>query len=89
MDRFSKIIHQFGKTLAARLFAARFRFVVSDSRRTPTARAVETLGYYDPKKKPMKFELDVAKAEEWIKKGAVPSNRVRAFIKRAKKTATA
>ena len=32
MDRFSKIIHQFGKTLAARLFAARFRSTVSDSR---------------------------------------------------------
>ena len=62
-----------------------YRFVVSDSRRTPTARAVETLGFYDPMRKPPHFEIDVGKAEEWIKKGAVPSDRVRALINRAKK----
>jgi small subunit ribosomal protein S16 len=62
-----------------------YRFVVSDSRKTPTARAVETLGYYDPMRKPSQFEIDVERAEEWIKKGAIPSDRVRAFINRAKK----
>jgi small subunit ribosomal protein S16 len=64
-----------------------YRFVVSDSRKTPTARAVDTLGYYDPTKKPLQFKLDVERAEEWMRKGAVPSGRVRAFIKRAKEIA--
>lgn len=62
-----------------------YRFVVSDSRKVPTATAVDTLGYYDPTKKPVLFEFDIARAEEWIKKGAVPSERVRAFMQRARK----
>ena len=65
-----------------------YRFVVSDSRKTPTAAAVDTLGFYDPKGKSSRLKLDVARAEEWIRKGAVPSARVRAFIKRAKKAAS-
>jgi len=62
-----------------------YRFVVSESTRRPESTALDTLGYYDPTKKPVSFKLDVARAEEWIKKGAVPSERVRAFIKRAKR----
>ena len=62
-----------------------YRFVVSDSRKRPTATAVDTLGYYDPTKRPVLFSLDIARAEEWIRKGAVPSGRVRAFLERAKK----
>jgi small subunit ribosomal protein S16 len=61
-----------------------YRVVVNDSSMTPDARNVEELGYYDPRKDPAVFELNVEKAEEWIRKGAVPSPRVRAFIKKAK-----
>lgn len=63
-----------------------YRFVVSDSRKRPSATAVDTLGFYDPTKKPAVLKLDVAKAEEWISKGAVPTERVSAFIKRIKKS---
>ena len=63
-----------------------YRFVVSDSRKNPTARPVETLGFYDPMKRPSFFKLDVKRTEEWIKKGAIPSERVRAFLKKAKRT---
>lgn len=62
-----------------------YRFVVSDSRKTPRATAVDTLGYYDPTKRPVLFELDIARAEEWIRKGAIPSGRVQAFLEKAKK----
>ena len=62
-----------------------YRFVVSDSRKRPGSSQVETLGYYDPTKKPSVVQIDVARAEEWIKKGAIPSDRVFAFIKKAKK----
>jgi len=63
-----------------------YRFVVSDSRKRPSATAVDTLGFYDPTRKPTLMQLDVARAEEWISKGAVPSGRVSAFIKKAKKS---
>lgn len=61
-----------------------YRVVVNDSLRSPGARSVDELGYYDPTKKPAVLKLDVAKAEEWIRKGAVPSPRVNAFIKKAR-----
>ena len=64
-----------------------YRFVVSDSRKRPGSSQVETLGFYDPTKKPSVVQIDVARAEEWMKKGAIPSDRVNAFIKKAKKTA--
>ena len=62
-----------------------YRFVVSDSRKRPSSTAVDTLGFYDPTKKPTVLKLDVARAEEWISKGAVPTGRVQAFIKQLKK----
>ncbi|HZI94144.1 MAG TPA: 30S ribosomal protein S16 [Patescibacteria group bacterium] len=62
-----------------------YRFVVSDSRKRPSSTAVDTLGFYDPTKKPTVLKLDVEKAEAWISKGAVPTERVQAFIKQLKK----
>ena len=62
-----------------------YRVVVNDSLRTPGARSIDELGFYDPTKKPAVINLDLARAEEWIKKGAIPSPRVNSFIKKARK----
>lgn len=62
-----------------------YRFVVSESRKRPSSTSVDTLGFYDPGKRPTVLKLDVARAEEWIRKGAIPSERVRAFIDKARK----
>ena len=64
-----------------------YRFVVNDSSREPGAGNVDEIGHYDPCKSPKVLKIDVAKAEAWIRKGAVPSERVSAFIKKAKATA--
>ena len=61
-----------------------YRVVVSESRRTPQSRFVETLGTYNPGTKPATIQLDVAKAESWIQKGAHPSETVRSLISKAK-----
>lgn len=61
-----------------------YRVVVSDSRNRPTARNVATLGTYDPATDPATIRLDVAAAEEWIRKGAHPSDTVRSLIEQAK-----
>lgn len=66
-----------------------YRLVVSDSRKRPGSAAVDTIGYFDPMRKPAVSSVDVARAEEWIRKGAVPSERVAALLKKAKgKTVT-
>ena len=67
--------------------AACYRIVVSDSRLTPRGRFLAILGTYDPGHDPAAMKVDVARAEEWIKKGAHPSDTVRSLIVRAKREA--
>ncbi len=62
--------------------APAYRIVVSDGRRTPTAKIVEELGHYDPTKNPPRLEFDRDKAKAWIAKGASPSETVRRLIAR-------
>jgi small subunit ribosomal protein S16 len=64
-----------------------YRIVVSDSRRTPSAGFIETIGTYDPATKPARVTLDTAKADEWIRKGAHPSETVASLIERARPVA--
>ena len=61
-----------------------YRVVVSDSRSSPQSRFVDTLGSYDPGTDPAKVELDVARTEDWIRKGAQPSETVRSLLQKAK-----
>jgi small subunit ribosomal protein S16 len=60
--------------------APAYRIVVSDSRRTPTAKIVEELGHFDPTKNPPIVDFDRDKAKVWISKGATPSETVRRLI---------
>jgi len=60
------------------------RIVVSDSRRTPTAKILEELGYYDPTKNPPLLNLDTEKAKVWIAKGAEASETVQKLLARPK-----
>jgi small subunit ribosomal protein S16 len=64
-----------------------YRVVVSDSRRTPTGNFIETIGTYEPGKDPVHFSVDVARADEWIKKGARPSETVKSLIEKARAAA--
>lgn len=61
-----------------------YRVVVSESARTPRSRITQQIGYYDPKRKPEIIRIDVARAEEWIRKGAHASDTVRRLIERAR-----
>jgi len=63
-----------------------YRVVVSDSRSTPTASAVEEIGVYDPRQDPPRVELDRARVDYWVGKGAQLSDTVRQIVAR---TATA
>ena len=64
-----------------------YRVVVSDSRKRPTGRVVETLGTYDPGVDPAAIRLDVNKTEEWVGKGAQMSPTVKRLLVSAKKAA--
>ena len=61
-----------------------YRVVVSDSRKRPTGRCLEVVGTYDPGSDPADVNIDVARAEDWIRKGAQPSDTVKRLLAQAK-----
>lgn len=60
-----------------------YRVVVSDSRKCPTGRAVEEIGTYDPRQNPPLIKVNLEAANNWIGKGARPSDTVRSILRKA------
>jgi small subunit ribosomal protein S16 len=69
----------------------KYRIQVADQRRWRNGRFIETIGNYNPnpRGKEKELVLDLQKVEEWVKKGAQPTDRVARLIKTARTTATA
>ena len=61
---------------------ASYRIVVADIRSARDGKSIETIGFYDPRRKTEKIELE--RAEYWISKGAQPSEKIMNIIERAK-----
>ncbi len=57
-----------------------YRVVVTDSRSPRDGRFIEIIGHYNPLTNPPTVSIDRGKAEEWIKKGAQPSNTVKRLL---------
>jgi small subunit ribosomal protein S16 len=57
-----------------------YRVVVSDSRKVPTAPAIEELGHYDPLQTPAVIELDREKIDHWVARGAQLSPTVKKLL---------
>ena len=65
-----------------------YKVVVADSRARRDGRYIEVIGNYEPMRDGA-YQLDLEKTEDWIKKGARPSETVRSLLKRARKAAAA
>jgi small subunit ribosomal protein S16 len=60
-----------------------YHIVVADSRSPRDGRFIERLGYFNPllpKEKEERLKFDLEKAQDWMKKGAQPSDRVMRFL---------
>jgi small subunit ribosomal protein S16 len=57
-----------------------YRVVVADSRFRRDGRYIEQLGWYDPLTDPAGFQIDAAKFEKWIRRGAQPSESVEVMM---------
>jgi len=66
-----------------------YRIVVADSRSPRDGKFIEELGTYHPLNKDNNVSLKLDRADYWLSKGALPSETVRSFIKKAKKAAAA
>ena len=60
-----------------------YRIVVADSRYPRDGRFIEEIGTYDPRVNPAAINVDVERAQAWIKTGAQPTETVKALLKKA------
>lgn len=58
-----------------------YRIVVVDQKKKRDGRVVDTLGYYNPKSKPVELKFEMSKIEQWMSQGAVPTETARKLLK--------
>lgn len=66
-----------------------YRVVVADGRMPRDGRYIELVGRYNPLTTPKTIDLDLEKVDEWIAKGAQPTNAVSHLIDIARSDAPA
>lgn len=59
-----------------------YRIVVADSRSPRNGRFIEEIGTYNPLTEPSTVTIDTEKVNEWLKKGAQPTDTVRTLLKK-------
>jgi small subunit ribosomal protein S16 len=61
-----------------------YRIVAMDKRRPRESRYIDLIGHYNPMREQPEIQVDFNKYNEWIKKGAKPSETVKSLIKKVK-----
>lgn len=59
-----------------------YRIVVADARSPRDGRFIEQLGYYDPLTQPATVQVDEARVQEWMARGARLTETVRSLFKK-------
>ena len=57
-----------------------YRVVVADSRSPRDGRFLDIIGHYNPLTEPAAIDINEAKALEWLKCGAQPTDTVRSLL---------
>lgn len=57
-----------------------YRIVVADGRYPRNGRFIEEIGTYNPLQNPPLVNIDLEKAQSWMKNGAQPTDTVRSLI---------
>ena len=63
--------------------APTYRIIVADGRSPRDGKFLEILGQYAPRSGDKALQLDVARANHWLDKGAQPSDTVRSLLRKA------
>ena len=63
---------------------ATYRIVAADSRSPRDGKFLEILGWYDTALAENNFQLDLARVDAWLAKGAQPSETAASLIRRAR-----
>ncbi len=57
-----------------------YRIVAADARSPRDGRFIEVVGTYDPRREPSAVTVDNDKALAWLRKGALPTERVQKLL---------
>ncbi len=60
-----------------------YRVVAADGRSPRNGRFIDILGTYEPRQDPTAVSIDNAKAVDWLRKGAQPTDRVQLLLKQS------
>jgi len=60
-----------------------YRIVAADSRRQRDGRFLEIVGHYDPMRSPAELVLEKDHVQQWLAKGAAPSQQVASLLRSA------
>ena len=66
-----------------------YRIVVADARAPRDGAFIDILGHYNPLTDPATIQVDVAKYEDWKKKGAQPTDAVVSLVRQFNRNARA
>jgi small subunit ribosomal protein S16 len=66
-----------------------YRVVATDTRFPRDGKNLEVLGWYDPKKKGVNYNLNMDRVNHWIGKGALLSDTVKSLVKKNRVAAKA
>ena len=61
-----------------------YRIVVAESKYARDGRFVVEIGTYNPLVDPAEVKIDLEKADDWMKKGAQPTDKVKSLIAKAR-----
>src|SRR5260221_4240791 len=61
-----------------------YRVIVADKRSPRDGKFIEVIGNYDPRKSGENYQINLDRAEYWVKNGAQPSETVPRIIKKAR-----
>lgn len=67
-----------------------YHIVVADKQRSRNGRFIEQVGYFNPiaAGKEVRLAIDIERIQQWVAKGAQPSDRVKYLMKSHQKIAT-
>ncbi len=62
-----------------------YRIIIAEARSKRDGKYIDLIGSYNPMSNPKEIKIDIAKYDEWINKGAKPTETVADLYKKAKK----
>ena len=60
-----------------------YRVVVADSRSPRDGKVIDEIGTYNPLKTPAEIKIDEESAQNWLNKGAIPTDTVKNLFSKA------